>query len=999
MRYSVILFLIFVFSLPSFAQSPRNPKVKKSKPAANKSLDEKAELEKAIDEQDAAIRIAALQKFIENFPQSKEIVNVRERIVSARAQIGDDALKAGDTASGIEFFKSAVTDAPQPMSEKLFADVILQFPTNLFFRGQRDAAFEIAKLIEEKTGSDAKQLLGLATFYITVENASNARRLAQKAIETAPEMPAAYQTLGIANRLGFRLDEAVTAYTKALELDPASTVSKRSLAEMKRANGKTDEAIVLYREILEKDPTDANAKTGLVLSLFENGKQTEAEGEMQKLLVENANNLPLLVGAAYFYAAKSDGAKAVDLAQKALAIEPRYTWANIALARGFLAQKRPLDAERVLLAARNYGNFPTIDYEIASARLQAGFYREAVEELKTNFEVKDGMLTTYLGNRVGVDAEDFLKLLSLERRAAIFSFDAADTIENAERIKSLLEFSKELNSENANETALSAAAEKFIQGDDKMKIHRQLFVAGRLLDKKKDLPKVIELTQAAVRGVDTALDVPNAAAAVMADELYETRTLAISRGEFLLVPDVPRQTLSVILRGRIEELSGWTLYQQDKPGEAIVKLKRAVSVLPENSNWWRLSVWRLGAAFEADGKANEALKNYIKSYKSGEANPAKYIIIDSLYQKVNGSRDGLEDKIGKRPDGISDTVAKVTENNPEPEISTTPETVTAVSPTPPTEVSTQTETTPTPTPEVTPAPETVATPEETVEITPEVLTTPTPETEISTSPTPGENQSVETTNNETENPPETVTEPVTENPPTDETTLPTEPETTPTPSPEATPEVENSVVPIPSPTPSENNQKPISEEVVKNTETVAKADIPPKSLFEPIVINVRKKETQNLPTTGTEPKPKNTSEEKIEPVKTEESNPPKPVENEKSETKNTNASTTRPRVFIEDNLKVETPKCKLVASQESIWLVNGGGSLGILVGFAGQGDAKKITAVSSSPKDIEVLLEPEIGANSGRAFFILKSISPKKGAFTVTFDSPCGRKEIQVRVR
>lgn len=937
MRYSVILFLIFVFSLPSVAQSPRNPKVKKSKPAANQTLDEKAELEKAIGEPDAAARVAALQKFIENFPQSKEIVNARERIVSARARLGENSLKAGDTASGIEFFKSAVTDAPQPMSEKLFADVILQFPTNLFFRGQRDEAFEIAKLIEEKAGSDAKQLLGLATFYITVENASNARRLANKAIETAPQMPAAYQTLGIANRLGFRLDEAVTAYAKALELDPASTVSKRSLAEMKRANGKTAEAITLYREILEKDQADANAKTGLVLSLFEAGKQTEAESEMQKLLNENPNNLPLLVGAAYFYAAKTDGAKAVDMAQKALAIEPRYTWANIALARGFLAQKRPLDAERVLLAARNYGNFPTIDYEIATARLQAGFYREAADELKKNFEVKDGVLTTYLGNRVGVDAEDFIKLLSLERRAAIFSFDAADTPENAERLKSLLEFSKELNSENLNETVLSEKADKFIKGDDKMKTHRQLFVAGRLLDKKKNLPKVIELTQAAVKGVDTALDVPNPSAVVMADELYENRTLAISRGEVLLVPEVSRQTLSVILRGRIEELSGWTLYQQDKPAEAIVKLKRAVSVLPEDSNWWRSSVWRLGAAFEADGKADEALKNYIKSYKSGEANPAKYIIIDSLYQKVNGNRDGLEDKIGKRPNGISDTIAKVTENiNSDPEISTTPEPVA------------------TPTPDITPEPEPVP--------TPEILVTPTPEPEVSTSPTPEENQVVDTANNKTENPTQPVTEP------------PTETEITPTPT--------------PSPTPSEDNQSQISVEKPKNTETVAKTDTTSKSLFEPIVINVRKKENSKPKITESEIKTENTSEEKNE-----------LVENEKSQPKNNETGSTKLRVFIEDNLKVETPKCELVTSQESVWLVNSGGSLGILVGFARSGDAKKITAVASSPADIEVSLEPEIGANSGRAFFILKSISPKKGAFTVTFNSSCGKKEVQVRVR
>ena len=44
-------------------------------------------------------------------------------------------------------------------------------------------------------------------------------------------------------------------------------------------------------------------------------------------------------------------------------------------------QKKPLDAERTLLGARRYGNFPTLEYEIASARLMAGFYRDAAEEL------------------------------------------------------------------------------------------------------------------------------------------------------------------------------------------------------------------------------------------------------------------------------------------------------------------------------------------------------------------------------------------------------------------------------------------------------------------------------------------------------------------------------------------------------------------------------------------------------------------------------------------
>lgn len=972
MRYSAVLFLILAFSLTAFSQ-PRNPKTN-PKPKASPAItaDEKTEFEKAISETDPVLKIAALQKFIQDFPSSKDIVRAQESIVSVRGILGDNALKAGDTANGIEFFKTAVKDAPVPMSEKLFADIIVQFPTNLFLRGQRDAAREIAEMIEEKAGNDAKQIIALAAFYIGIENATNARRLAQKAIEAAPENPVAYQTLGIANRLGFRIDEAVAAYTKALELDPNSVVSKRSLAEMKRANGKPDEAIVLYREILEKNSIDESSKTGLILSLFESGKQLEAESEMQKSLAANERDLPLLVGAAYFYAAKNDGAKAVELAQKALAVEPRYTWASIALARGFMAQKKPLEAEKVLLAARAFGNFPTLDYEIASARLQAGLYREAADELKKNFTVKDGLLGTYLGNRIGVDAEDFLKLLSLERRAAIFSFEAADTAENAEQLKSLLEFSEELRSETANETFLSQSADKFVNGDDKMKIHRQLYIAGRLLDTKKNLPKIIELTQGAIRGVNTALDVPNPSAAIMADEIYNARQLAASRNEFLLVPEVPRQTLSAILRGRIEDLSGWTLYQQDKPGEAVVKLKRAVSVLPENSSWWRSSVWRLGSALEADGKSNEALENYIKSYKDGEASAEKYTVIDVLYQKVNGNRDGLEDKIGKPPGDIADTVAKITETpTPDPEITPTPEAETSPTPQPQENVVENTEKVEEPKTlntesstrtEVPAQTETVVTPtSETPNIEPSPTATPEP------SPTNEENLTNSTT--------ETVTPPVSENPPTVE----------PTPSPEPTPETTTSEVQNPEPATvlTETAQPQTSSSAPKNSETIAKNDTPKNSIFDPVIIVVGKSQ----PT-------------KAETVKPENRNLPEPVEIEKTAPKKNDDVSNRPRVIIEDNLKIaETPKCELIANQESVWLINGGGGLSILVGYAGKGDASKIIGVSSSPDDVEVLLDPEMSVASGRAFFIIKSISTKKGAFTITFNSPCGKTEVQVSVR
>ena len=44
--------------------------------------------------------------------------------------------------------------------------------------------------------------------------------------------------------------------------------------------------------------------------------------------------MPLLVGASYWYSAHGDGAKALELAEKALAFEPRFRWAWARVAQG-----------------------------------------------------------------------------------------------------------------------------------------------------------------------------------------------------------------------------------------------------------------------------------------------------------------------------------------------------------------------------------------------------------------------------------------------------------------------------------------------------------------------------------------------------------------------------------------------------------------------------------------------------------------------------------------
>ncbi|HEX8736169.1 MAG TPA: hypothetical protein VF721_12650 [Pyrinomonadaceae bacterium] len=1043
-RFYLLLLVVLLFSLAVFAQKPKaTPPVKK--PAAVKTADEKEEFEKAVALTSAPERIAALQKFLNDFPKSEQKTRVLELIVSARAEIAEQKLTLSETEEGVRLFVLAAAEAPKPMSEQLFATVMLQLPTNLFYRGQPKAAFDVAKIIEEKVEGNAQRLLALGAFYLGVESADDAKRVAENVLKVdAATLPiesqiSAYQMLGMANRLNFDLEAAANAYAKALELNPNSTVSKRSLAEMKRATGKTDEAAALYREILEKDAADNTAQTGLVLSLFDAAKQSDAEAELAKSLEANPKNLFLLVGAAYWYAAHGQADKAVNYAQKAVELEPRYTWGQIALARALMLQRKPLEAEKALLTARAYGNFPTLEYELASVRLAAGFYEEAAADLRKRFIVDEGVIYTRLGNRVLKESRNFTELLAPERRASIFQNAGADNNqETAEKLKSLLYLYQKLNDDKApDEARILEAADEFVKGEDNAKTHRQIYVASRLLQKKIALPKVLELTQGAVRGVDSSLDVDSPSSAVLAEELFDARNIAAQRNQFVIVPALPRQTLSNILRGRIEEIAGWSLYQQEKPQESAVRLKRAIGILPEKSAWWRSSWWRLGAALEASGKPTEALDAYIRSYVSGEPDATKRGVIETLYQKINGTTEGLDQKIGAKPKPAlsflikqpetTETVAKVetsptpvpaieTSARPTPVVETTTKieettqakveprpsslrvVVTSTLPPPETTPTPKTEETPppqpTPTPEITPTPPPTPSPTPTVEPSPEPSPTltptpsPTPEIKAETTPEikPETSPEVGTTPKTTEPAPETVAKVATKpekliveiTDPLKKTTSETKTEPSPSPSPNDV-KPEKTVVEV---------TDPLEK---KKSETKPQANTE-KPLFDPIVINVPKNETK--------PKTEPTEEKPSEKPKTEPETQPKLTE-EKPKTEDPLASgEQRVRVIVTDNLSPENSTCSLAVGQSSISLVNNGGNLGVLVGYSdASGDTSKITATSSSPDDIDVSLEPEIGKQSKRAFFVVKSISPKTGIFTVTFNSPCGKKEVQVKVR
>src|SRR5215208_704283 len=405
--FTLLAFLTLT-AAPSFAQRKPAPQAGKPKPAAARPADEdalKAELDEVL-KLDAATRVERLTAFVKANPDSPQTLRAQELLVGARAALGDEKLRAGDHAAGIELFRAAVAEAPAAMSDKLFAEVLAQLPANLYVLGNRGAGLELARAVEARAAGNATRLLSVASFYLGIERPEEGARLAQAAVVLKPDMAAAHQALGVAHRFSLRLDEAAAEFARASELDPQSVSSRRTLAELKRATGKAEEAAALYRELLAANPQDVNARAGLVLSLFDAGRREEAERELQSALTGEARDLPLLVGASYWYSAHGDGARALELAEKAVAFESRFkwAWARVAQGRALLALKRPLEAERAFRAARGFANFATLDYELAAALAAAGLYDEAADQLARSFALRDGKLVARLAGRVEASA-------------------------------------------------------------------------------------------------------------------------------------------------------------------------------------------------------------------------------------------------------------------------------------------------------------------------------------------------------------------------------------------------------------------------------------------------------------------------------------------------------------------------------------------------------------------------------------------------------------------
>jgi tetratricopeptide (TPR) repeat protein len=592
-------------------------------------------------------------------------------------------------------------------------------------------------------------------------------------------------------------------------------------------------------------------------------------------------------------------------------------------------------------------------------------------------------------------------VIATERQASILAPEGFGDREASNQLRALLELTEAVAADPPDEATVIAAAERFAGGEDAMKVHRQLFAASLLLDRRVAVSKAGELAAAATGMTDTALSVANPSAAVLASELYEARRAAALKNEFLIVPTVPKQTLSAIFRGRVEELAARAFVETGDLEAAQIRFRRAISVLPEKSSWWRSSKWRLGDVLAAEGKESEALEQYIDAYDQEKPDRFRYISIAALYSKVNGGIEGLEERIGPNP------APQIVEVANEPEKDDVPADVPGSDP--PEERVGE-----------------IATP---VEAT--VETIPPPE-DATVKAAGSENETPQTENDKAATEPKVADEAADKvaNEGTPTLTLKRVADTD-------TDKREEDVVADPSDTAdvkaeNENKNPPAAGE--------KQADATPaRSLFEPIVITIPSSRRAATTRPAVQPPVSGDAETDDEPLPTEaltssennaepadDPDQKKPPATGISETLEEQDDTDRPEAEIESGNEIPTeadaagtdlsgavrprlvagkavsanvPVCQIKVSQETVSIINGGGNLGLLVSIEGEGDIRSVQATASSPDDISIVPEPAMIGIPGRAFFVIRSKSTNTGTYRVTFGAPCGTKDVAVEVR
>lgn len=608
-------------------------------------------LEAALALTEPNARIEALQKYLQAQPDAANADTARGELTRTFAYLGETQLGQKNVDAAVQSFKQAIAAFPKTIDEKFFTEVAVSIPLAVSVRGYRTEAILLARQLEARFGKEPKHLAAVGEFYLSLEAPGEALRALHAASKLAPDDARLYRALGAAYRLNLNLEDAAAQYQSAIKADPKDPRAYFELANLQRAQGRYEVAVNLYNHQLSIEPQHAASLKGSALALLAQGKEDKAaELLTQAARITNTNLQQdnfLQTQLAFVYLARGNTAKARQAADAALAVEPRYSWSQIVAAEVELAEGKYFEAERHILTAMRYADFPTLHFMLGKIYLSVDDFEGALEQLGKAFTYKNGKYQTRLGGVMDTQADSLAQLLAPERKASLFQAEpiTSDTefriIENLARFEEALKRGKKSSPGTVSSLVLNQAATKlaaaevektsieFAEAEASRKAFRWLYAAERLL-------QTSQAPETALKFSDQAL------------ELSEIATAA--EGSVRDLPNVDRNTRLQIFRARALTLRGRSLLRLGRKAEAVATLESAIDAYGTTAERKRAQ-WQLAVAKESLGKNDEALNLYIAAYEPPEKNSVgadlNRTIIESVYRKQYGSLAGLEERIGK----------------------------------------------------------------------------------------------------------------------------------------------------------------------------------------------------------------------------------------------------------------------------------------------------------------------------------------------------------------
>jgi tetratricopeptide (TPR) repeat protein len=608
--------------------------------------------------EDPAARIVALESFLGPRTSAADRQTAREAIVASHAQLAERHLRENNIERAVRHFRDAIERLPETIPDPFFVSTVIRIPQATSMRGYRTEAVLLARSIEKRASvaDDSRKLGAIGEYYLTIEASADAIRTLEAAVRIVPTEIELRRLLASAYRMGLQLDEAVAEYQRILGQAPTDGRALYELANLYRAHGAYEEAIALYQQRLEREPRHEPSLKGLVIAYLALGDPGQQGAAALARLRQGAptpeeatRDVSFQTQLAFHYLLQTQSNRnrlqeAREAADAALAIEPRYAWARIAAAEVALAEERYLDAERHLLTALSYANFPTLRWTLGKVYLAVEDFEGAREQFSQVFQpVANGEFEATLGGVRTVRTRSLRTLFALEHQAAIFlatsptSHDTSRVIEALIRLESgLADWTRPAKPGSGDRAALLQLVEQFVVASPERQAFRSLYAAERLIGTGTLLDKAIEMANRVLAEAETATE---------------------PAGSLRDYPNYDREGRVAILRGRAWDRKGWAYYKAENLAAADAALLEAIQSygdLPEV----RRSFWHLATVRETAGDQASALALYLAGYEppatppekggaGGEKADVRRTIIELLFRQVRGSLDKLEAELAR----------------------------------------------------------------------------------------------------------------------------------------------------------------------------------------------------------------------------------------------------------------------------------------------------------------------------------------------------------------